>query len=193
MNSSVDPPRKAAIRGIPPSPTAAPAAGGGGIPGSGHVHSVGLVGVLAGGVLEAVASAVGVLGTAASSSGDGAPWSSGVKQASSSRARGPRCPPCASQPALGLVAASLAVKSEGADVESRRCSQRHKVEALRSSRTIDFPSATGHLLNPRLVEDAAAARRWSGLFLAGGFVFAEGLGCNIYLCKGPFCNFLGLI
>ena len=179
MNLPVNPPRAAVIRGISSSPAAAPAAGGGGIPGSGHVHSVGLVGVLAGGVLEAVASAVGVLGTAASSSGDGAPWSPGVKQASSSRARGPRCPPCASQPALGLGAASLAfeVESEDVDVESRRCSQRHKVEALRSSRTIDFPSATGHLLNPRLVEDAAAARRWSGLFLAGGFVFAEGLGC----------------
>ena len=146
-----------------------------------------------GGVSEAVVPAADGLVSTGVPSGDGAPWSSGVKQASSSRARGPRCLPCASQPALGLVAASLAVKSEGADVESRRCSQRHKVEALRSSRTIDFPSATGHLLNPRLVEDAAAARRWSVLFLAGCFVFAEGLGCIFLLCLGPFCNFLGLM
>ena len=193
MNLPVNPPRAAAIRGISPSPAAAPAAGGGGIPGSGHVHSVGFVGVLAGGVSEAVASVAGVLGTAASSSGVGALWSSGVKQASTGCARGSRCPPCATLPQLDLGAAVLAQCSEGSVVESRRCSQRYKVEALRSSRTIDFPSVWGHLLYPRLVEGAAAARRWSVLFLAGCFVFAEGLGCNFLLCLGPFCNFLGLM
>ena len=63
-SSSSNPPRAAAIRGIPPSPAADPAAGGWGIPGSCHVHSVGLEGVPAGGAVEEVAWSAVVLGAA---------------------------------------------------------------------------------------------------------------------------------
>jgi hypothetical protein len=54
----------AAIHGIPPSPAAAPAAEGWGIPGSLHVHSVGLEDVPAGGAVEAVARSAVVFGVA---------------------------------------------------------------------------------------------------------------------------------
>ena len=59
--SPSNPPSAAAIRGIPPSPAAAPAAGGWGIPGSRHVYSVGFEGVPAGGAVEAVVRSAVVL------------------------------------------------------------------------------------------------------------------------------------
>ena len=43
------------------------------------------------------------------------------------------------------------------------------MEALRSSRTDDFPSARGHLLIQGSCEDAAVARHRNMLFLVGGF------------------------
>ena len=71
--SPAKPPSTAAIHGISSSPAAAPAAGGGGIPGSRHVYSVGLVGGLAGGASEVVVRSVAVLAAACFPSVAGTP------------------------------------------------------------------------------------------------------------------------
>lgn len=149
--------------------------GGWGIPRSRHVHSVGLEGVPAGGVLGAVASVVGVLVSAASSSDDGVLCSSGVKRSTSLRARGPRRPPCASLPPLDLGAADPGEVPDAVDVEAWHGCRWSRVEALRSSRPDDFPSAGGHLLIQGVWEDAAAARHRHVLLLAGGFVLQKDL------------------
>ena len=94
----------AAIHWFPSPPPAAPAAGGWGNPGSRCVDSVGLSRVCSGGVLEAEASVVGVLGSSSSS-----PVSalSGASPSSRRlpRARGPLGSPCAVLPPLDLAAA----------------------------------------------------------------------------------------
>ena len=63
---------------IPPPPTAAPAAGGWGIHGSGLVHSVGVVWEAVGGAMEVEVAAVWCLVSICSSSGDSALQSSVV-------------------------------------------------------------------------------------------------------------------
>ena len=56
---------------------------------------------------------------------------------------------------------------EADDVEGRRCCSWSWVEAPRSSRSGDFPSARGRLLLQGLKEDAAAARHRHVLLHAG--------------------------
>jgi hypothetical protein len=131
--------------------------------------------VPAGGVLEAVASVVGVLVSAASSSDDGVLRSSGVKRSTSLRACGPRGSPRASLPPLDLGAADPGEAVVAVDVEAGLGCRWSRVEALRSSRTDDFPSAWGHLPIHGLREDAAAARHRHVLLLAGGFVLQKDL------------------
>jgi hypothetical protein len=58
---------------------------------------------------------------------------------------------------------------EAGDIEGRRRCCGSWVEAQRSSRSGDFPSARGHLLLQGLKEDAAAARHRHVLLHAGVF------------------------
>jgi hypothetical protein len=58
---------------------------------------------------------------------------------------------------------------EAGNIEGRRRRSWSWVEAPRSSRSGDFPSARGRLLFQGLKEDAAAARHRHVLFLAGVF------------------------
>jgi hypothetical protein len=58
---------------------------------------------------------------------------------------------------------------EAGDIEGRRRCSWSWVEAPRSSRSDDFPSARGRLLLQGLKEDAAAARHRHVLFHAGVF------------------------
>ena len=78
-------------------------------------------------------------------------------------------------PALVSVAADPDLMIEAAEGAAREHGDRQRrMEALRSSRTGNFPSARGHL---RLqgVEDAAAARRRSVLLCVGGSVLQRDL------------------
>ena len=182
MNLPVNPPRAAVIRGISSSPAAAPAAGGGGIPGSGHVHSVGLVGVLAGGVLEAVASAVGVLGSSSSS-----PVRAFFGASVSSR----RLSPC-SQSWVAAVRARSTAGSRSGGSRSRNRSCRcwspavvlawRRMEALWSSSFDNFPSVGDHLRS-KVWKMQRAARRRHVWFLVGVTVLQKDL-CVISIFVG---------
>lgn len=131
------------------------------------VYSVGSVRFLAGGVLEMEARSELVLQVALGIFGGGARCSFTAEHLLP-RARGPRWPSCAFIPALELDAAAPDRDLEATGVQARqRCGRRSRMEALRSSRTDDFPSARGHLLIQGSCEDAAAARHRNVLFLVG--------------------------
>ena len=160
-------------RRFPFPPPAAPAAGGWGNPVSLRVHSVGSGRSLAGGVLEAVACRRRVLLVVFDLSGGGARRSF-MAEHRLLRARGPRWPPCAF-PALELVAASPVEDLNPADVGARRRGgRRSRMEAPRSSRTGDFPSARGHPPIQGSREDAVEAHRRNVLFFVGVFVLQKG-------------------
>ena len=72
---------------------------------------------------------------------------------------------------------------EAGDVEGRRRCSWSWVEAPRSSRSGDFPSARGRLLIQGLKEDEAAARHRHGQFFAGVFVLQK-VWCVIFIFAG---------
>ena len=140
------------------------------------VYSVGAVGCLAGGVVELEACRRWVLQVVFVLFGDGARRSSMVEHPFP-RGRDPRWSPCARYPALELVAAAPDLKTEAVDVAAREQGDRQRrMEALRSSRTGDFPSARGHLRIQGVCEGAAAARRRNVLLCVGSSVLQRDLG-----------------
>ena len=155
-----------AIRRISRSPAAASAAGGWGIRGSRPVHSLGVRGCPAGGVGEVAArpewsSAGGDLPLRWRRSGGAPLWIGcllriSVELASASSLRW-------SSRLASLAFEDLEAAGLGAGL---RCGRWSRMEALRSSRTDDFPSAKGHL-PIQGVEDAAAARHRNVLFFVG--------------------------
>ena len=127
--------------------------------------SVGAVGSLAGVVVEEEAGRLLVLQVVYILSGDGARGGSMVVHLRH-RARDPRWPPGAISPVLDSGAADPDLKSDATVVATRESGDRQRrMEALRSSRIGDFPSAWGHL-RVQGCEGAAAARRRHVLFLS---------------------------
>lgn len=125
--------------------------------------------------MELVAGRLLVLQVVFVLSGDGARCSSMVEHPLP-RARVPRWTPCALFPNLELDAGVPGRIIEPTDVESRELGDRQRrMEALRSSRTGDFPSARGHLRVQGVCEDAAAARRRNVLLCGGCFALQRGL------------------
>jgi hypothetical protein len=125
--------------------------------------------------MELVACRLLVLQVVFVLSGDGARCSSMVEHPLP-RARAPRWSPCAFIPTLELGAADPDRKLEAIDVEARELGDRQRrMEALRSSRTGDFPSARGHLRIQGVCEGAAAARRRNVLLCVGGFALQRDL------------------
>jgi hypothetical protein len=125
--------------------------------------------------MELVAGRLLVLQVVFVLSGDGARRSSMVEHPFP-RARDPWWPPCARYPVLDADAADPDLKSEAADGAAREQGDwQRRMEALRSSRTGDFPSARGHLRVQGVCEDAAAARRRNVLLCGGSFALQRGL------------------
>jgi hypothetical protein len=100
------------------------------------------------------------------------------------RARDPRWSPCARYPALESDAADPDLNSEAADGAAREQGDwQRRMEALRSSRTGDFPSVRGHLRIQGDCEGAAAARRRNVLLCVGGFVLQRDLGVFLFFVE----------
>jgi hypothetical protein len=94
------------------------------------------------------------------------------------RSRSPVADACVYLP-LDLNAADPVDDPEAPDVGSRRRYQRSRVEAPRSSRSSEYPTAWGHLPIQGSCGDAAAARHRRVLLRVS----------DVVLQKGPMCNF----
>ena len=110
----------------------------------------------------------------------GSLWRSAVERPRP-RARAPLGPPCTGCPPLDLEAADPVDEVEAAGGEASRCCRWRRMEAPRSSRPEDFPSAGGHLPIQGLWEDAAAARHRHVLLLAGDIVMQKNLSVIFFL------------
>ena len=178
----------AAIRWFPLPPPAAPAAGGWGNPGSRRVYSVGLSRLLTGGVLEAEASVVGVLGSSSSS-----PMSSFFGASPSSRRL----------PSVLAVLGDRRARSFPGWIPVRRIQiKKSKLLMLKSGGAAGLAMDGGSLefevrqLPVRRgsssfqgLEDAAGGASSARLVPRRRLCVAEGPVCFFYLCGVSFCNF----
>jgi hypothetical protein len=130
------------------------------------VYSVGAVESSVGGALRWAARPVVCMQVVLALFGGGARWSSAAWRLLP-RAHGSLWPSDAPTPLPDLGAADPVDDLEAAGGEARGWSRRRRVEAPRSSRPEDFPSAGGHLLFQGLWRDAAAARRRHVFFRSG--------------------------
>jgi hypothetical protein len=130
------------------------------------VDKLGSVGASAGGAAEEVRSPVLVLLQVCVFSDDGTRWGSVVARLPIPHPRIGGSVLC-SAPWPDPVRRRIWIEPEVVDDEGWRCCGRSRVEALRSSRSDDFPSTRGHLPIQGSREDAVAARHRHVLFLAG--------------------------